>query len=79
MGSRHSQTPPSCSLVYSTDVHNEQSLHANIMAACEAVHTTHGIFYRFGYSLRRRAEACIQAGSCYFENFLRMEQITPTL
>jgi hypothetical protein len=58
------------SVMYSTAVNDVQTLRARIMAACHTVRTAPGIFDRVRRSMRRRAEACIQAGGGHFERFI---------
>lgn len=59
------------SLVYSTPVDDVRTLHARIVAACQTVRTTPGIFfYRVRDSMRRRAVACIESQGGHFEHFI---------
>jgi hypothetical protein len=55
--------------LYSTAVNDAATLHERIVDACQTIRTTPGILERFQYSMRRRPEACIQAGGGHFEHF----------
>jgi hypothetical protein len=58
------------SVVYLTPVDDVPTLHVCIMATCQTVRIIQGIFYCVRHSLRRQAEAYIQAGGCHFEHFI---------
>lgn len=58
-------------LVYSTaTVDSPEDLRARIIASCDTIRHTHGIFERVRQSLRRRIEACIDAGGRHFQQLL---------
>ena len=61
-------------LVYRTPIQDLQSLRARIMAGCETIRNTPGIFQRIRDSIRRRVDACINAfnnaDGWYFEHLL---------
>ncbi|KAJ4446401.1 hypothetical protein ANN_13097 [Periplaneta americana] len=50
------------SLVYSSPVDNEGTLHQRILQGCQTVRTMPGIWEHVRISMRQRAAACIQAG-----------------
>ena len=56
--------------MYSSAVHDEQTVRGRIMAACEAVDITPGSFDRVRHSPQRRSQACIEAGGGHFEHSL---------
>lgn len=58
------------SLVYTTPIENEDDLINRIIAACNTVRNTPGIFERVRSSMRRRAESCIIVGGGHFQQFL---------
>ena len=57
-------------LVYRTPIQDVQSLRARIMAGCETIRNTPGIFQRIRDSIRRRVDACINADGGHFEHLL---------
>lgn len=58
------------SLVYTTPVETVEELRNRIMASCNTIRNTPGIFERVRQSLRRRLEACVTVGGGHFEQFL---------
>jgi hypothetical protein len=58
------------SLVYSTAVNDAATLRERIVDACQTIRTTPGILELVRNSMRRRAEACIQAGGGHFKHFM---------
>lgn len=57
-------------LVYVTPIETEEQLRNRIIDGCETIRNTNGIFERVRRSMRRRAEACIEAGGGHFQHFL---------
>lgn len=58
------------SMVYTTPIENEQMLRERIVASCQIIGTTPGIFNRVRNSMMRRTEACIAVGGSHFEQLL---------
>ncbi|KYN29267.1 hypothetical protein ALC57_01390, partial [Trachymyrmex cornetzi] len=58
------------SLVYTTPIENENDLRNRIVASCEAIRNTPGIFERVRQSLRRRLDGCIMAQGGHFQQFI---------
>ena len=58
------------SLVYSTAVEDEATLHARIVQGCQRIGATPSIFEHVRTSMWRRAEACSMAEGGHFEQFL---------
>ncbi|KAJ4451228.1 hypothetical protein ANN_02688 [Periplaneta americana] len=58
------------SLVYSSPVPDMESLRNRIVADCEEIRNTPGIWDRVRRAMRHRYEACIQAGGGHFEHLL---------
>jgi len=57
-------------IVYDTPVATVEVLRNRIIAACEKIRNTPGIFERLRQSMRRRCEACIDAEGNHFQQFL---------
>lgn len=57
-------------LVYLTPIQNEQELRNRIIDSCRTIQNTPGIFQRVRESMRRRLDACIQAGGGHFQHLL---------
>ena len=57
-------------LVYQTPIQDVQSLGAHIMAGCETIRNTPGIFQRIRDSIRWQVDACINADGEHFEHLL---------
>lgn len=58
------------SLVYSSPVPDLESLRNRIVASCEDIRNTPGVWDRVRRSMRHRCEVCIQAGGGHFEHLL---------
>lgn len=58
------------SLVYSTPIETEEELRNRIVASCQTIRNTPGIFQRVRGSMRRRAEACILAEGGHFQQLI---------
>ncbi|KAJ4448851.1 hypothetical protein ANN_00242 [Periplaneta americana] len=58
------------SLVYSSPVPDLESLRNRIVACCEDIRNTPGVWDRVRRSMRHRCEVCIQAGGGHFEHLL---------
>ncbi|KYN30059.1 hypothetical protein ALC57_00502 [Trachymyrmex cornetzi] len=56
--------------VYTTQIENENDLRNRIVASCEAIRNTPGIFERVRQSLRRRLDRCIMAQGGHFQQFI---------
>ncbi|KYN14888.1 hypothetical protein ALC57_12900 [Trachymyrmex cornetzi] len=54
------------SLVYTIPIENENDLRNRIVASCEAIRNTPGIFERARQSLRRRLDGCIMVQGGHF-------------
>ncbi|KYN33104.1 hypothetical protein ALC56_12580 [Trachymyrmex septentrionalis] len=72
------------SLVYTILIDNENDLRNRIVASCEAIRNTPGIFEHVRQSLRRRLDGCIMAqGEHIFNNssnyFISSEELEPVL
>lgn len=57
-------------LVYHTPIMTLEELRNRIIDGCETIRNTPGIFERVRNSMRRRAEACIEARGGHFQHFL---------
>ncbi|GFU35005.1 hypothetical protein TNCV_2992841 [Trichonephila clavipes] len=57
------------SLVYSSPVDSDETLVARIAVVAGKIREMSGVFATVRYSQRRRCEACIFAGGCFFEQF----------
>lgn len=57
-------------LVYTTEVETVEELRNRIIASCETIRHTPGIFERVRQSMRRRIEACIAVGGAHFQQLL---------
>lgn len=57
-------------LVYKTPVNTLEDLRERIVASCETIRNTPGIFQRVRNSMRRRAEACLLSEGGHFQQFL---------
>ena len=58
------------SLVYIIPIENENDLRNRIVASCEAIRNTPGIFERVRQSLKRRVDRCSMAQSRHFQQFI---------
>lgn len=58
------------SLVYSTPIETLEQLRNRIIEGCETIRNIPRIFERVRQSMRRRAEACIEARGSHFHHFL---------
>jgi hypothetical protein len=59
------------SLIYTAaPIQNQEDLRNRIVAGCETIRNTPGIFERVRQSMRRRAEACIMAAGGHFQQLL---------
>lgn len=58
------------SLVYTSPINTVEDLRGRIVAACNRIKHTPGIFHRVRSSMRRRAEACILSEGGHFQQFL---------
>jgi hypothetical protein len=56
-------------LVYSTHVHNEETLHNRIVGASRTVRSYPGNFERTWRSFLFRVAACIESNGRYFEHY----------
>lgn len=57
-------------LVYQTPVQTEEDLRNRIVASCDIIRDTPGIFGRVRQSMRRRLDSCILARGGHFQQFL---------
>ncbi|PSN32148.1 hypothetical protein C0J52_23854, partial [Blattella germanica] len=58
------------SLVFETPVETDMELIARVVAACDVIRNTPGIFVRVRQNLVRRCQACIEVGGRPFEQLL---------
>lgn len=58
------------SLVYSTPVENIDDLRNRIIAGCETIRNTPGIFARIRQSMRRKLEGCVMAEGGHFQHLV---------
>lgn len=58
------------SLVYKTPINTVEDLRERIVASCEIIRNTPGIFARVRNSMRRRADACLLSEGGHFQQFL---------
>ena len=58
------------SLVFETPVETHIELISRIVAACDVIENTPGIFVRVRQNLVRRCHACIEVGDSQFEQLL---------
>lgn len=58
------------SLVYTTPIECVNDLRNRIIAGCETIQNTPGIFQRLRQSMRRRLDSCLMVGGGHFEQFL---------
>jgi hypothetical protein len=56
--------------VYKTPVNTLEDLRERIVASCETIRNTPGIFERVRNSMRKRAEACLLSEGSHFQQFL---------
>lgn len=56
--------------MYATPVETVEELTARILAACEEVQQTPGIFEAVRRNLLRRCASCVEAGGRHFEHLL---------
>lgn len=57
-------------LVYKTPINTLEDLRERIVASCETIRNTPGIFERVRNSMRRWAEACLLSEGGHFQQFL---------
>lgn len=58
------------SLIYTNPVENIDDLRNRIVAGCETIRNSPGIFHRIRNSMRRRVDACIEAEGGHFQHLL---------
>ncbi|KAJ8978460.1 hypothetical protein NQ317_002914 [Molorchus minor] len=61
-------------LVYATPVENIDQLRERIVASCDIIRNTPGIFLRVRQSMRRRIAACIEANGGHFKHLMNLSR-----